>query len=228
MLGPESLRRLAWSIYFFDATISGGVIGQSTVSPSSFTIQLPCDDRLFLQHVETVTEPLSPPPRGTQEHARAPEGNNAALGIGGHLIRAMSARQIIAELHSKIQRHLIQDAEIAATVALAEIKVQQIMATVPSHMAYSKAPYYIYTDQRPALLALHVMQITVRRHLALLRLSVRDADEAQCRVELVDEAQNLSEAFRNAIEFGITLDPQLAMHAYHGIESEWTRVVVIH
>lgn len=222
MLGLESLRRLAWAIYFFDATISGGVVGQSTVTPASFTIQLPCDDRLFLQHVDAVTEPLLPLVGASHG---VTSDNSYTLGIGAHLIRAMSARQIVAELHSRIQRRLIADSQMIGDVALAESKVNGIMATLPPHMAYSKAPYHIYKDQRPMLLALHVMQITVRRHLSLLKLSLPNADQAACRLGLVREAQNLSEAFRNAIEFEIPLDPQLAMHAYHGIESELIRPI---
>jgi hypothetical protein len=60
LLGAESLRRLAWSVYYLDATIDGGNYGFTAIPDGAFTISLPCDEKPFLQHVPTTKEYMLP------------------------------------------------------------------------------------------------------------------------------------------------------------------------
>lgn len=96
LLGPESLRRLAWSVYFLDATLDGGNYGFSCIEQASFTIQLPMEERLFLQHIEQTTESLEPKVDSQQR-----------LTLPALLLRAMAARQLLASIQSRIRRRLI-------------------------------------------------------------------------------------------------------------------------
>lgn len=232
LLSAETLRRLAWSVYFLDATISGGVFGQSSLTPSSFTIQLPAEERPFLQHVSVPTQMLTPSATGI---------GLANLGLGGHLMRAMSARQILAGLHSQIQRRLVPVSSVPALIAQARSESHSLLDSLPSHMEYSKRQYHIYKDQIPMLVGLHVMRNTSRRHEHLLDLAgallVTDCDGQQPRgpspiieasmsahrLALIEEAEKLSEIFRDAADIGVSMDPQMAMHAYNGIEGKQMR-----
>ncbi|RYF04727.1 MAG: hypothetical protein EOO77_29265 [Oxalobacteraceae bacterium] len=56
MLDAESLRRLAWSVYYLDATMDGGHYGFTAIPDGAFTIPLPCDEKPFLRHQSTSKE----------------------------------------------------------------------------------------------------------------------------------------------------------------------------
>jgi hypothetical protein len=221
MLSPESLRRLAWAVYIFDATISGGSYGQSSLSAEMLTIQLPSDERVFLQDVPTITEPLDP--RILALISPTITHFCPLLGLGAHVIRAMATRQLIAGLHSRIQRRLISESEVPSALSNAEEQAARLLGSLPSHMDYSKSQFHIYKEQRPLVLVLHVSRINVRRHLLLLRSAASrylGGSDTSVLSSLVQEARNLSNIFADAIELEVALDPQLAMHAYHGIESK--------
>jgi len=221
LLGIESLRRLAWAVYVFDATISGGAHGQASFSADMLTIQLPSDERVFLQRIPTVTEPLAPmlSPSSLPQHIDM----SSTLGIGAHMIRAMAARQLVADLHSRIQRLLVSKEDLPSALLDVEDQAARLLGSLPSHLEYSKSQYHIYKEQRPMILVLHVSRINTRRHLLLLRSAASmylAGHEAPVLPSLIQEARNLSQLFDDAIDLGVALDPQLAMHAYHGIESK--------
>ena len=62
-LAQESRRRLMWSLYMLDGTLSGS-IPELTLCPSTaLHIQLPCQERNFEFDLEQQTEPLQPKPQ---------------------------------------------------------------------------------------------------------------------------------------------------------------------
>lgn len=220
LLSAESLRRLAWSVYFMDATVSGGVFGQNAIVTGCYTIQLPSEERPFLQHIHTTTEPLVPPSIPHNEL-------DPPLGLGAHLIRAITARQILAGLHTQLQRRYIPVHDVARAVDKAERRALAMLDSLPLRMAYSRSQYHVYKDQMPLLLALHVMRNTAQRHLSLLRVAAAkqiggpgEADIPIYRAQMIADAKLLSTIFKDAAELDVALDPQLAMHAYNGFESE--------
>lgn len=63
-LAQESRRRLMWSIYLIDSTMSGGQV-EVALWPNperQIRINLPCNERRFELDLPEVTEPLIPPP----------------------------------------------------------------------------------------------------------------------------------------------------------------------
>jgi hypothetical protein len=232
-LSLETLRRLAWSVWFLDATLDGGNFGFSTIGDGAITIQLPSDERPFLLHQSVTTEPLMPRDAASQ---------NATLGLAAHLIRAMHARQILADAHSRIQRKLIPRDSIADLVRHTSNEARAILDTLPPEMRYSRIQYHAYRDQRSMLVHLHVMRNTCERHLGLLRmLSLEHASpelqgasgltdigldgddqrahEAQdIRKRLIADAIALSGIMSDALAYEVIFDPQMAMHSYNGIE----------
>lgn len=217
LLGAESLRRLAWAVYFLDATIDGGNHGFTAIPDGAFTIPLPCDEHAFLRQSAVSSEHMTPLNR-TQDMALS------SLGLSGHLLRAMYVRQILAGLQSRIQRRLIPPTSIAALMHQAEGEALQLLGTLPIDMHYSRTNFHIYKSQQTLFLHLHVLRNTCFRHLALLKIScasftVGHPNEVSMnRQALIREARTLSALFTQGVDHSVVLDPQLAMHAYNGIE----------
>ena len=212
LLGAESLRRLAWCVWYLDATIDGGNFGFSAIRDGGLTIQLPNDERPFLLHQNVQTEPLIPPQASS----------STSLGLGAHLIRSMQARQILADAHSRIQRRIIATHAIPDLVFQAEQQAQALLDTLPREMLYNRVQYHAYKDQLPMLVHLHVMRNTCFRHVALLRiLAASNHGQGDVRVQreqLIRDAQLLAEILGDAAGYHVALDPQMAMHAYNAIE----------
>jgi len=219
LLGAESLRRLAWSVYYLDATIDGGNYGFTAIPDGAFTISLPCDEKPFLQHLPTTKEYMLP---------TIPPAPDCDLGLAGYLLRAMYARQILAGLHSRIQRRLVPVSSILDFVTQAANEASQLLGTLPFDMLYTRTNFHILKSQQPLFLHLHVMRNTCARHIALLKMLTTTHttsdhfDVSMCRRQLIEDASALSGFFSQALDHGTVLDPQLAMHAYNGLESEST------
>lgn len=219
LLGAESLRRLAWSVYYLDATIDGGNYGFTAIPDGAFTISLPCDEKPFLQHAPTVKEYMLP---------SVPPPIKSDLGLAGYLLRAMYARQILAGLHSRIQRRLVPMASVIEFVKQAEIEARQLLGTVTVDIEYTRTNFHILKSQQALFVHLHVMRNTCSRHIALLKMLSASYtipmpdhfDIPTCRSLLVQDAATLSAIFQQALDHGTALDPQMAMHAYNGLESK--------
>jgi hypothetical protein len=217
MLGAESLRRLAWSVYFLDATMDGGQYGFTALPDGSFTIPLPCDERPFLRHQTPPKEYMLP---------SVPGPVNPDLGLAGYLLRAMYARQILAGLHSRIQRNLVPISAISDCVKQAERDVRQLLGSLPPDMTDSRINFHIWKSQQTLFFHVHVLRNTCYRHMALLKilsapfLMLGPGDISILREQLVNDASSLSALFSLGLDRGVVMDPQMAMHAYNGLESE--------
>ncbi|RSH84104.1 hypothetical protein EHS25_005349 [Saitozyma podzolica] len=146
------------------------------------------------------------------------------LGLSAHLIRSITARQAIADVHSRISRRLIESDQIPEAVETAESHARRLLDTFPAAMTYSRAQYHAFRDQVPIMVHLHLMRQTVQRHISLLRiLSAADLHSgtpvvSRHRASLVQSAKETSRVVFDALEHRVTLDPQNAMHAYNAIE----------
>ncbi|WWC91439.1 uncharacterized protein L201_006385 [Kwoniella dendrophila CBS 6074] len=220
LIGPESLRRLAWSVWYMDATLDGGNFGSSNIQEDGFTIQLPSDDRPFLLHRHVDTEPLIPKSIALDHHGH----DTSPLDLSAHLLRAMCARQALAQAYSRIQRKLFTHPSIAQMGQTAEEKANNLLSTLTSDLSYSRALYHIYRDRTPTLVLLHVVRNNCERHTCLLRILVAqhtvDAgyNAKEERRALLINAKNLSRILADALNNQVALDPQIAMHAYNAIE----------
>lgn len=56
----ESRRRLMWSCYVMDAFVGSGVDQLTLVDEKDMKIQLPCNERNFIQQIPCLTETLDP------------------------------------------------------------------------------------------------------------------------------------------------------------------------
>ncbi|OCF70797.1 hypothetical protein I204_08554 [Kwoniella mangroviensis CBS 8886] len=222
LLSKESLRRLAWSVWYLDATLDGGVFGASNIHEDAFTIQLPCEDRPFLLHRQVVTEHLVPRHPFVTHPGNLPRLE--PVDLSGHLIRAMAARQCLAQAYSRIRRRLLTHGSVSEMSREAQAKANRLLDSLTPDLVYSRALYHIYHDRRPALVSLHVVRNNCIRHTSLLRLMVAqltldpDTDQDKERQKLISNAIKLSQILGDAIAHDVSLDPQIAMHAYNAIE----------
>ncbi|WVQ92958.1 hypothetical protein IAU59_000019 [Kwoniella sp. CBS 9459] len=220
LIHRESLRRLAWSVWFLDATLDGGNFGASTIHEDSYTIQLPFDDRPFLLHKHVVTEPLMPPPRLPSSITK-PEDS---LDLSAHLIRAMYARQVLAQTQSRMQKHILPADANANCVRHAEQKALTLLSSMPLDLQYTRTLYHVYRDRRPMVVCLHMVRNNCQRHQSLLRMSYeqqtssRTYDTRSERLALIECAKSCSRILQDALEYNTSLDPQIGMHAYNAIE----------
>ena len=77
LLKRESLRRLAWSVFYLDAMVDAGRHGVHMLSDEGYHIQLPCDESDFIYDRDVITG--SPADYLTAD-------SNSLLGLAGHLI----------------------------------------------------------------------------------------------------------------------------------------------
>jgi hypothetical protein len=218
MLDAESLRRLAWSVYYLDATMDGGHYGFTAIPDGAFTIPLPCDEKPFLRHQPTSKEYMLP------SNSTEPSKD---LGLAGYLLRAMYARQILAGLHSRLQRQLVPVPAIPTYVKQAESDARQLLGVLPPDLEDSRINFHIWKGQQTLFLHLHVLRNTSFRHISLLRILcspyLEHVDISTERDKLVKDASSMSGLFTLSFDRGIVLDPQMAMHAYNGLESKLPR-----
>lgn len=55
----ESKRRLMWSCYVLDSWVGSGVDQLTLIDDKNIKIQLPCNERNFLQQIPTITETMT-------------------------------------------------------------------------------------------------------------------------------------------------------------------------
>lgn len=90
----ESRRRLMWSCYVMDAFVGSGVDQLTLVHEKDMKIQLPCNERNFIQQIPCLTGTLDPGNRlkflvgDTDANATLPN-----MGIVAYFIRHISIRK---------------------------------------------------------------------------------------------------------------------------------------
>lgn len=90
----ESRRRLMWSCYAMDTLVGSGVDQLTLVDEKDIKIQLPCNERNFIQQIPCITETLEP---GNWLKFLPGELHTATLlpnmGIMAYFIRHLSIRK---------------------------------------------------------------------------------------------------------------------------------------
>lgn len=90
----ESRRRLMWSCYVLDALVGSGVDQLTLVDEKDMKIQLPCNERNFIQQIPCLTETLEPGSwlsfvhEGVDSSAILPN-----MGIMAYFVRHISIRK---------------------------------------------------------------------------------------------------------------------------------------
>ena len=92
----ESRRRLMWSCFIMDSWVGSGVFQLTLLDESDIKIQLPCNERCFLQQIPCITETMANGQVLTFLSEETRPANAAAnMGLVAYFIR-------ISELRKKI------------------------------------------------------------------------------------------------------------------------------
>ncbi|ORX40165.1 hypothetical protein BD324DRAFT_616642 [Kockovaella imperatae] len=222
LLKPESLRRLAWSVFYLDCTLTDNGPVLYNINSASYRIPLPLDETCFLRdiHVRTASEPYSN--TGTDlRHNECP--NHSHLGISAHLIQTAEMRRRVIDLDTSIATSAASLSELLDRVATLEGDAKILIATLPPHLAYTEDNLYIHSPRRPMFQLLHIL-----RHSCFLILA-RAKLHLSARWPIYSPNDALKDRIRHAsavagmaldtVQLGINADPYMARVAYEAVES---------
>ncbi|KAJ5976673.1 hypothetical protein N7501_000015, partial [Penicillium viridicatum] len=153
----ESRRRLMWSCYIMDALVGSGVDQLTLMDERDIKIQLPCNERNFIQHIPCLTETLSP---GSRLKFLPQDSDTKTLlpnmGIMAYFIRHVSIRKRVL----RYIKHL-GDAMVpwdpASEFALLDSDCRAWHESLPASLQFTPDAMYIRKDasQLGALCLLH-------------------------------------------------------------------------
>lgn len=231
LLKREALRRLAWCIFYQDTCVDAGQHGVHLLDESGFHIQLPCDEASFLRDVEVPTAFLNP----TEAHADQSSvllGRNTYdpephLGLSAHLIRTGNMRRRILHYRSRVRYSTESPEDMLRHMTLVERDLRQLIAQLPSDLAYTEQNLFVHASDRPAFVLLHLVRHNCFLMLALTRLNICARDpglEERSRAfrrDRIRHALPVSNIVADILRLQVQCDPNIGAHAYTSLESEY-------
>jgi hypothetical protein len=221
LLKPESLRRLAWSVYYLHLTQRGD-LGQSLDEPR---ISLPCDETCFLRGLAVrgndslpLDDMLNPPDLRHNECA-----NTTHLGLSAHLLRTAGMRHRIQRYCSQVTSNtrLIPHEQVLADLDDLDRSASQIIRDLPPHLIHSEDNLYIHFQRRTSFLLLHMLRHSCFIILCRTRIAVStptDGPTSQLRERCIRHAVAVSWISGDGLQLGVNLDPYVAVLAYEALE----------
>ncbi|GFZ44647.1 hypothetical protein JCM24511_02371 [Saitozyma sp. JCM 24511] len=228
LLKREALRRLAWCIFYQDTCVDAGQHGVHLLDESGFHIQLPCDEASFLRDVEVPTALLNP----TEAHAdqssvllgRNPYDPEPHLGLSAHLIRTGNMRRRILHYRSRVRYSTESPEDMLRHMTLVERDLRQLIAQLPSDLAYTEQNLFVHASDRPAFVLLHLVRHNCFLMLALTRLNICARDpglEERSRAfrrDRIRHALPVSNIVADILRLQVQCDPNIGAHAYTSLE----------
>jgi hypothetical protein len=227
LLKPESLRRLAWSVYYLEM-VHNDRLASSVDEPR---ISLPCDETCFLRGLEVKGN--DPIPMGSMldypdlRHNECP--NNTHLGLSAHLLRTAAMRHRIKQYCSGIkstpttsQNHILAGLEELEHLA------SQLIRDLPPHLVHSEDNLYIHSLRRTSFLLLHMLRhscflLLYRAQLAVCsRIGTAESAQtvAQYSERCIRHAVAVAWISGDGLQLGVNLDPTVAIIAYEAFEGK--------
>jgi hypothetical protein len=234
LLKREALRRLAWCIFYQDTCVDAGQHGVHLLDESGFHIQLPCDEASFLRDVEVPTAFLNAaearsdqPPIPSVLLGRNPYDPTPHLGLSAHLIRTGNMRRRILHYRSRIRYATESPEDMLRHMTIVERDLRQLIAQLPSDLAYTEQNLFVHASDRPAFVLLHLVRHNCFLMLALTRLNICSRDpgfEERSRAfrrDRIRHALPVSNIVADILRLQIQCDPNIGAHAYTSLESEF-------
>ncbi|KAJ5287937.1 hypothetical protein N7478_003623 [Penicillium angulare] len=153
----ECRRRLMWSCYIMDALVGSGVDQLTLVDEKDMKIQLPCNERNFIQQIPCLTETLEP---GNWLKFIPGELNSDALmpnmGMMAHFIRHISIRKRVLRYIKHLDEAMVPWAPGSEFAAL-DRDCRAWYENLPASLQFTPNAVYIRKDssQLGALCLLH-------------------------------------------------------------------------
>ncbi|KAJ5092998.1 hypothetical protein N7456_008859 [Penicillium angulare] len=153
----ECRRRLMWSCYIMDALVGSGVDQLTLVDEKDMKIQLPCNERNFIQQIPCLTETLEP---GNWLKFIPGELNSDALmpnmGMMAHFIRHISIRKRVLRYIKHLDEAMVPWAP-ESEFAVLDRDCRAWYENLPASLQFTPNAIYIRKDssQLGALCVLH-------------------------------------------------------------------------
>jgi hypothetical protein len=144
LLTHETLRRVAWAVFFSDSILDGGRYGSGLVDINKFYIQLPCNEQSFLGNDNSKTESIFAPPSG-------------ATGLSGYIIRCVLLRRRAMDIFHRLSHDDYQLSNIEADLAAVEASVAEMTSSLPARYHFTADNTYLHRKRLPAFLLVHIM-----------------------------------------------------------------------
>lgn len=235
LIKAESMRRLAWSVYFLDTLADTGRHGAHMVTESHFRIQLPCDETSFMRGLDVKTASLSDTESsGTHISSLSPHSEGPAhVGISANLIRTAAMRRRILHYNSLIKYSCQTPAQILDDLNAFERELKLVVADISEDLAYTEQNLFIHIQRLPAFIFLHLLRHNCFLMLSLARLTVcslpyESGDLLNATLQdRIRHALPVSRIIADALRLGVNCDPAASVQAYTSLEGECGPVTLL-
>ena len=211
LLTRESLRRLAWSVFFCDTLVDAGRHGAHLVTESSFHIQLPSSEDGFARGVEEITAYLQPPVVSD------------AIGLSGHLIRLAAFRRRVLHFNSRIKGSTVSHQDLFKSLSQFDIDLDHIASTISPSLAYNEGNLFAPSINRVSFVGFHMLRLNCYLMLALARIGVSekaDVDPTASRRTRVSHALEVVRVVEDVLRLNTTCDHFFVVQTYSSLESK--------
>ncbi len=225
LLKPESLRRLAWSVFYLDL-VHDDRPARSVDEPR---ISLPCDETCFLRGLDVkANDPINSSDILNVTDLRHNEcPNHTHFGLSAHLIRTAAMRYRILHYNSLAgYSPMTTTTQTLADLDDLDRSATELIKDLPPHLVHSEDNLYIHTLRRTSFLLLHMLRHSCFMILAKGRLNVcaREVELAGAATQLmrsrVRHAVAVSWISGDGLQLGVNHDPFVAVLAYEALEGE--------
>jgi hypothetical protein len=218
LLKRETLRRLAWSVFYLDTMVDAGRHGVHNVTEEGYRIQLPCSEPSFARGSDVKT-------MGLREYTRGLDSSGLDTGISTQvIITAAVRRRLLHFWTSTLKYSTDPPASHLEHLHKLESELDRIMVSLPADLAYTEDNLYVLSGQRTALVLLHALRHTTSILLARIQcvLSERFTDKLDmaiaARRNRIRHALAIARLAVDAKRVDINLDPCVAFQSYTALE----------
>lgn len=234
LLTSEALRRVAWSTFYIDTIVDGGRYGFHIVDENSYRLQLPCDETRFLSNETVVGEPpllnqISPSPGAAGGVVR-----DAHLGMSAFLLRTAAARR--RALHFAFQASQKEKSvdQLTSELDTLKIDINDVITSLPTRFHFNSDNMFLHREQLTTFILLHVIRHNLFIVLGRAALQIYQRDSAKAdlitpvRQNRISHALPIAGLIAEGLKADVSFDPQIGVHAYVALESEYTLALPYH
>ena len=229
LINRESLRRLAWAVFYQDTMVDAGRHGVHLVSDTSFRIQLPCDETSFIRGITVRTATLDSlnvdACLSSTESTSDSAGLRSTLGIGANLLRTAAVRRRLLHFNSLIRSSTQSTQQMMELIDQSEKELMRMIVDIPSDITYTENNVFIHAAERTAFVSMHLLRHNCFIILSMARINVCSADPTMTprtldyRRDRIHHAIPVSRIVADILRLGVNCDQCMLTQAYTALES---------
>lgn len=219
----ESLRRIAWSVFFADTFQDRGIFSLHSLSDGHMLLRLPCSEADFARG-----SIAAPTPYLLDEYAEEGEvvGQEGSIGLSAYIIQIGAIRRRLLHFASILRPRRITNLSVLSRLADLESQLVSWTSNLPEDCKYTEDQMYTQRERSIALFSMHclhhVSYIILNRAKLLLAISasVTTIDVPQCRQARIAQAFQIANITSTVLKLiPARFDSATAIIAYVAFES---------